>query len=374
MSKHLPCVYSMKKKGKSTQKKANPVSKELLNNPVLKDSVLKDPVLNDPIVKDSIVNESVLVQSNTVVKSVKNDPNLNMWWKQVQAHHKEMLENGITWTGCDVVSDIQVFSQKNLPKDIACVIFELTKSNMEQYYNSSAYGWEKWDDEKKRKELLMNDEMVFWVFYDSAQEIIGFIAYQYMMENNEWSILYIHELQLVEKFRGKRIGKFIMEHIESNAKKLGTKFLMLTVLHCNSTAVSFYENSGFSVDEACPSVCYQNPGIAYRILSKKITSTESKLICSRCIQSFRYKDSLSMHNCVYHQTVWPFDCSLCDKGAICEDQLEAHYNSVHNAAKRRRISSRHISNFEDYFLVDEKPDDDLVVDFKIRLRKKQGTI
>ncbi|GBG34227.1 Diamine acetyltransferase 1 [Hondaea fermentalgiana] len=158
-------------------------------------------------------------------------------------------------------------------------------------------------------------------------QIIGFVAFKTYYEAARWSLLYIHELQLVPEVRGRGVGAYLMENVEEVARKYRSMFLMLTVQDVNVGARRFYEKGGFTVDEACPSVCYQSEKVSYRIMSKVLDKSILRHSCISCRDvGFRYPESLTIHNCKMHGEPWPHRCRhpQCGLGTVKREQLRRH--------------------------------------------------
>mmetsp|Transcript_17241 Transcript_17241/g.33833 ORF Transcript_17241/g.33833 Transcript_17241/m.33833 type:complete len:1065 (+) Transcript_17241:99-3293(+) len=160
----------------------------------------------------------------------------------------------------------------------------------------------------------------------NPKNIIGFVAFKTYYEMNKWPILYIHELQLVPEARQFRIGAYLMGHLEDVAYRLKTALLMLTVQKSNEKARNFYSKGGFSIDEACPSLCYQNEDVTYRIMSKVLKKDILKHKCHVCGSAvgYRYPESLQIHNCKHHHEKWPYPCRKCPLGTVKKEQLDRH--------------------------------------------------
>ena len=63
--------------------------------------------------------------------------------------------------------------------------------------------------------------------------------------------LYIDDICVDEKSRGKHIGKLLYEHVLEYAKKSGFYNITLNVWTCNPSAMKFYENLGLKPQKIC---------------------------------------------------------------------------------------------------------------------------
>jgi ribosomal protein S18 acetylase RimI-like enzyme len=59
----------------------------------------------------------------------------------------------------------------------------------------------------------------------------------------------LEQLYLLQEFRGKGLGGFMLCHVESQARKLGLRVLMLQVNKRNADAIAVYRKAGFTVRE-----------------------------------------------------------------------------------------------------------------------------
>lgn len=92
--------------------------------------------------------------------------------------------------------------------------------------------------------------------------------YRWILEG-ECTVLYVYELQLTAEYRGKGLGKFVMQLLELLANKHKMQFIMLTVFKNNDGAMRFYlDRLKYSVDETSPSRCAVDDKSSYEILSK----------------------------------------------------------------------------------------------------------
>ena len=103
--------------------------------------------------------------------------------------------------------------------------------------------------EEELKELLNNKQRPILVSVNESDEVIGYCfgIFQQHKDNSiltEIKTLYIDDLCVDEKFRGKGIGKELYEAALSLAKEKGCYNLTLNVWSCNESAMRFYESMG----------------------------------------------------------------------------------------------------------------------------------
>ena len=100
------------------------------------------------------------------------------------------------------------------------------------------------------KELLNDTGRPILVSVNENDEVMGycFCIYQQHINNSvltDIKTLYIDDLCVDEKLRGKHIGKELYEAAVKLAKENGCYNLTLNVWSCNPSAMKFYEAQGF---------------------------------------------------------------------------------------------------------------------------------
>ena len=106
----------------------------------------------------------------------------------------------------------------------------------------------KYSDEELKK-LLGDEKRPILVSTDENDEVIGycFCIYQQHIDNSvltDIKTLYIDDLCVDEKLRGKHIGKSLYDAAVQMAKENGCYNLTLNVWSCNPSAMKFYEAQG----------------------------------------------------------------------------------------------------------------------------------
>mmetsp|Transcript_47010 Transcript_47010/g.152378 ORF Transcript_47010/g.152378 Transcript_47010/m.152378 type:complete len:250 (-) Transcript_47010:366-1115(-) len=147
--------------------------------------------------------------------------------------------------------------------------FALLKRNMESLRLDAGWGF----NDSGERATLRDEESHFLILRPSGQEDAaaspaGFCMYRWILEG-ECTVLYVYELQLTAEYRGKGLGKFVMQLLELLANKHKMQFIMLTVFKNNDGAMRFYlDRLKYSVDETSPSRCAVDDESSYEILSK----------------------------------------------------------------------------------------------------------
>ena len=106
------------------------------------------------------------------------------------------------------------------------------------------------------EELLLNNNRPILVCVDKNDEVIGycFCIFQRHIDNSvltDIKTLYIDDLCVDEKMRGKHIGKELYEAAVNLAKENGCYNLTLNVWSCNQSALKFYESQGLVPQKLC---------------------------------------------------------------------------------------------------------------------------
>ena len=103
--------------------------------------------------------------------------------------------------------------------------------------------------EDELKEILKDESRPILVCADENDEVMGycFCIYQQYVDNSvltDIKTLYIDDLCVEEKLRGKHIGKKLYEAAVMLARDSGCYNLTLNVWSCNPSAMRFYEAQG----------------------------------------------------------------------------------------------------------------------------------
>ena len=110
------------------------------------------------------------------------------------------------------------------------------------------------DDELKA--LLKDEKRPILVFADENDCVLGycFCIFQQHRDNSvltDIKTLYIDDLCVDEKLRGRHIGKELYEAALELAKDSGCYNLTLNVWSCNPSAMKFYEAQGLIPQKVC---------------------------------------------------------------------------------------------------------------------------
>mgnify|MGYP002631032745 CR=1 FL=1 len=145
---------------------------------------------------------------------------------------------------------------------------------MEAAYNT-AWGW---DDGAKRRELTDDAARFVLVRPKVAADadasappppIAAYAHYRWEMEADGRPCLYVWEVQVADSCRRAGVGRFLMQLLELAARRAGVDAVTLTVMDCNTAALSLYASLGFSTDPGSPDAEVDG-GPGYSILTKTL--------------------------------------------------------------------------------------------------------
>ena len=116
--------------------------------------------------------------------------------------------------------------------------------------------------EKELECLLKDDSKPIFVYDDGM--VLGYAFCQVSeVRNNQLlediKTLYIDDICVDEKARGKHIGKALYEHVLNYAKCIGCNNITLNVWEGNDPALQFYKNMGMKVQKTTMEVSFISP-------------------------------------------------------------------------------------------------------------------
>jgi GNAT superfamily N-acetyltransferase len=202
---------------------------------------------------------------------------------------------------------------KDVGQDVVRACFNLLKSNMEVFYKAA---WS-WKDKTKMNELISPNARIISFWHDSTLPSISsatesssnvestsdevnacegagddsgweteddegqsnlhaFAHYRFCSEKGILSAdsaerlpaLYIWEMQVSERCRGRGLGRVLMHMLNAIASAASMHSLVLTVFSSNKPAIAFYKHMGFDHTMDCPSRTESDP--PHFILSKRV--------------------------------------------------------------------------------------------------------
>ena len=100
--------------------------------------------------------------------------------------------------------------------------------------------------------LLSNPQKPIFVYADNG--VLGYAFCQVTEKKNDQLLqdiktLYIDDICVDEKARGKHIGKSLFDYVKHYAQTIGCRNITLNVWEGNGPALSFYQNMGMQVQK-----------------------------------------------------------------------------------------------------------------------------
>jgi ribosomal protein S18 acetylase RimI-like enzyme len=80
-----------------------------------------------------------------------------------------------------------------------------------------------------------------------GEEPVGYCSYSLAASNS--SAMKLEQIYLLEQYRGKGLGGFMLRHVEAEALKKNVRLLMLQVNKNNKDSIAIYRKAGFQVRE-----------------------------------------------------------------------------------------------------------------------------
>lgn len=88
-----------------------------------------------------------------------------------------------------------------------------------------------------------------FVAESDSKEIVGYVVYFFAYYTWFGKSLYMDDLYVKEEYRGKRIGRSLIDAVIDFAKKEDCHKLRWQVSSWNESAIGFYKNLGASIDD-----------------------------------------------------------------------------------------------------------------------------
>lgn len=117
---------------------------------------------------------------------------------------------------------------------------ENTKDDMEKYIK------ENFSYNKIRSEIENNYSKFYIV--ENAEEVAAYMKVNFekaQTEKNHHNTLEVQRIYVLEKYKGKKIGKMLIEEAKKIAQKESLRYIWLGVWEKNYNAIKFYERQGF---------------------------------------------------------------------------------------------------------------------------------
>jgi len=163
-----------------------------------------------------------------------------------------------------------------LPVETTDWIFDLTKRNMQTFYDGCEWGWK----DRDRQQELTEEAAWYLLCKDDENKNVAYVHFRFDLDE-DIEVLYIHEIQMEKEVRRKGLGKFLVTLLTLMAKKYEMQKVMCTVFLQNQDSVIFFkECCRFELDETSPEFQAEPSEptlIFYQILSKKFNPTPPKV-------------------------------------------------------------------------------------------------
>ena len=107
-------------------------------------------------------------------------------------------------------------------------------------------------NEQELEDLLSDDSKPIFVFEDGAVLGHAFCMITEVKDDKllqDIKTLYIDDICVDEKARGKQVGKALYEYVRDYAASIGCNNITLNVWEGNDAAISFYSNMGMKVQK-----------------------------------------------------------------------------------------------------------------------------
>lgn len=141
--------------------------------------------------------------------------------------------------------------------------FRIVEYTSSEAYKASSIGWHAISKQAE----MASDRMVYLLVRaphssddgfpaeNLRTDIVAFISFR--IENDDepyqWrQVLYIYEVHVAEKFRGKGLGRWLVFTVEAMAQSISIHKTMLTVFTSNKGAIKAYKKMGYTKDQASP--------------------------------------------------------------------------------------------------------------------------
>lgn len=151
-------------------------------------------------------------------------------------------------------ANVSISLSPKLNEDEVDWAFELAKSNMEDRYDTSGYGW---DDEDKERELTEGGARFLLIRSVETEELIGFAHFRFTVQGEVLDqmigepCLYVMDLHMEEAFQRKGLGRHLLVLLELIARREQmTRVSFPVYLGDESTQAWVTKQRGYVVDDS----------------------------------------------------------------------------------------------------------------------------
>lgn len=174
--------------------------------------------------------------------------------------------------------------------------FELTKTHMENIYESSGYGW---DDEEKMHELTEQGARFLLIRANierngrASSKLLGFVHFRFTVQGNVVDqmagepCLYIWDIQLDKTIQRKGVGRHLITLLELIARREKMNYVSLPIQNTDDQSKSWISKiRGFKIDaELRQVVGFNATAEGFEVYSKNLSINVRSQNCSRYIKS-----------------------------------------------------------------------------------------
>lgn len=166
---------------------------------------------------------------------------------------------------------LQAMHSADLTDELVQDLLTIFEDNMGELYRVSTWGLKL---DEKAQEFRHRKARYLFVSSNNGDEasMAAFVHYRFCFDDDErpdWAVLYVYEIQVVDGFQRKGLGRALMLLLEEIGRQTLMTKVMLTVFNQNVEGMKFYrERCGYVVDETDPSNYQERAD--YAILSKAL--------------------------------------------------------------------------------------------------------
>ena len=142
--------------------------------------------------------------------------------------------------------------EKDIP-GIAKLLYQVEDVHRKGRPDLFKTGCRKYTDDELRV-LLHDDDRPVFVRTDDNENVMGYAFCIFQRHHNDnvltdITTLYIDDLCVDEKIRGKHVGKSLYDYVLRYAKEHGCYNVTLNVWECNESARKFYDSCGLEIQK-----------------------------------------------------------------------------------------------------------------------------
>jgi GNAT superfamily N-acetyltransferase len=103
--------------------------------------------------------------------------------------------------------------------------------------------------EELKKDGFGNNPIFEIILAEENNEVLGMAFYFYSYSTWKGKCIYLEDIIVKEKYRGKKIGKLLFEAVIMKCKETGAKRMQWQVLDWNTPAINFYKKYNALLDQ-----------------------------------------------------------------------------------------------------------------------------